>query len=207
MHKKKKKVALSLKRRGSQKAKLSFTKPKLRDVCWKPSLELSVHLVGLSDLMSHLWPLPSRRVNHFSCFLTIWDNKRSSWKYYGSQPGARCGVRRGDLWITSFQELQISFWSLKKGEVGKVVYIKPHLWDLQPAGTALEVNQFSICSRLWRKSSCKLQGFKLLHVLSWWVLSDFSLEQVNVCLTQTFSAEVNAECSWLGNAAFAPMLW
>lgn len=131
---KKKKVALSLKRRGSQKAKLSFAKPKLRDVCWKPSLELSVHLVGLSDLMSHLWLLPSLRVNHFSCFLTIWDNKRSSWKYYGSQPGARCGVRRGDLWITSFQELQISFWSLKKGEVGQVVYIKPHLWDLQPGG-------------------------------------------------------------------------
>lgn len=23
---------------------------------------------------------------------------------------------------------------LKKGEVGKVVYIKPHLWDLQPGG-------------------------------------------------------------------------
>lgn len=104
---------MSLKIRGSQKAKLSFGEPKPRGTCWKHNVELSVHLVWTSHLMSHLWLPPGQRANGLAP-LTIRDSKRYRWKYCSSHPAARCGVRRGEIWLTPFQELQISFWPLKK---------------------------------------------------------------------------------------------
>lgn len=90
----------------------------------------------------------------------------------------------------------------KKREVGKIVCINTHFWDLQPGGNSFRGKSVPDLLQAMMKIVMQAPGFQDIACSFLRVLLSFS-----VCLTQTFSAEVNAECGGLGNAVFSPMLW
>lgn len=188
--------------RGSQKAKLSFANPKPRGTCWKCNLELPVLSVSPLEWIC-LFLARGETI-----FLASWPAGTAIDRVGNTMAVTQVqGVRWEGEPCESHPSRSCRFPLKKRGKVGIQFISRLISETCSLVGTALEVSQCLICSRLRWKLLCKLQGFQLLRVPPWRALPGFSLEHVRVCLTQTFPAELNAEWGWLGNAASDPTLW